>query len=465
MPDGHARGCDASDRDAPPPEMLAAWDREHVWHAFTQMAEYEPLLIERADGCTLYDSAGRTYLDGVSSLWCNVHGHNHPRINAAIREQLDKVAHTTLLGASNSTTVRLARRLVELAPAGLNHVFFASDGSSSVEVALKMAFQYWQQRQDPRPAKTKYAALSDAYHGDTLGSVSVGGVARFHAMFRPLLFDCLRVPAPVTYRTSVKLPPEQLAAHYLQPVEQLLAERHQEIAALVVEPLVQAAAGMLVHPPGYLHGLRELTRRYDVLLIADEVAVGFGRTGRLFACEHEDVAPDFLCLGKGLTGGYLPMAATMATSDVWNAFLGPADAGRQFFHGHTFSGNPLAAAAALASLEVFEDEQVLAVVTKRSEQLSQRLERIAGHRHVGDVRQRGLLAGIELVRNRDTAEPFPWNEQRGREVCRHAREKGVLLRPLGDVIVIMPPLAISPAELDQISDAVEYGIERATQPR
>jgi adenosylmethionine-8-amino-7-oxononanoate aminotransferase len=460
---GNSQRGAATDSQASP-EMLAVWDREHVWHAFTQMAEYEPLLIERAEGCTLFDSTGRAYLDGVSSLWCNVHGHAHPRINAAIREQLDKVAHTTLLGASNSTTVRLARRLVELAPAGLNHVFFSSDGSSSVEVALKMAFQYWQQRESPRPAKTKYVALSDAYHGDTLGSVSVGGVARFHAMFRPLLFDCLRVPAPVSFRAAVQLPPERLAAHYLQPVEQLLAERHADIAAFVVEPLVQAAAGMIVHPPGYLRGLRELTCRYDVLLIADEVAVGFGRTGRIFACEHEEVAPDFLCLGKGLTGGYLPMAATMATDNVWNAFLGPADASRQFFHGHTFSGNPLSAAAALASLEIFESEQVLSTVAARSEQLASRLARLSEHRHVGDVRQCGLLAGIELVRRRDTAEPFPWNEQRGREVCRYAREKGVLLRPLGDIIVIMPPLAISSAELDQICDAVEYGIERATQP-
>ncbi len=410
---GETQHGTAANGHVPSHETLAAWDREHVWHAFTQMAEYEPLLIERASGCTLFDSSGRKYIDGVSSLWCNVHGHNHPHINSAIREQLDKVAHTTLLGASNSTTVRLARRLVELAPAGLNHVFFSSDGSSSVEVALKMAFQYWQLHRDPRPAKTKYVALGDAYHGDTLGSVSVGGVARFHAMFRPLLFDCLRVPAPVVYRAQSPLPREQLAAYYLQPVERLLAERHAEIAALVVEPLVQAAAGMIVHPPGYLRGLRELTCRYDVLLIADEVAVGFGRTGRLFACEHEDVAPDFLCLGKGLTGGYLPMAATLATDQVWSAFLGPADAGRQFFHGHTFSGNPLAAAAALASLEVFETEQVLPGLTIKIEHLARRLERIACHRHVGNVRQCGLIAGIELVRHRDTAEPFPSSASAG----------------------------------------------------
>ncbi len=379
--------------DVPSRATLEAWDREHVWHAFTQMAEYEPLLIERARGCTLFDADGRAYIDGVSSLWCNIHGHGHPHIDAAIRDQLARVAHTTLLGASNSTTVRLARQLVQLAPTGLNHVFFSSDGSSSVEVALKMAFQYWQQRENPQPAKIRYVALADAYHGDTLGSVSVGGVARFHAMFRPLLFDCLRVPAPISYRARTSVPRERLAAHYLEPVEQLLAARHAEIAALVVEPLLQAAAGMIVHPPGYLRGLRELTRRYDVLLIADEVAVGFGRTGRMFACEHEEVSPDFLCLGKGITGGYLPMAATLVTDEVWRAFLGPSAAGRQFFHGHTYSGNPLAAAAALASLEVFENEHVLASLPAKIDRLATHLERIGRHQHVGDMRQCGLIGG------------------------------------------------------------------------
>ena len=441
---------------------LERWDREHVWHAFTQMADYEPLLIERAHGCTLVDHQGREYLDGVASLWCNIHGHAHPHIDAAICEQLSKVAHTTLLGASNSTTVRLARRLVELAPAGLNHVFFSSDGSSAVEVALKMAFQYWQQRADPRPQKTHFVALADAYHGDTLGSVSVGGVARFHAMFRPLLFDCWRVPAPITYRAPAEVPRDRAAEYYLAPVERLLAERHSEIAALVVEPLMQAAAGMIVHPQGYLRGLREITRRYDVLLIADEVAVGFGRTGKLFACEHEAVSPDFLCLGKGLSGGYLPMAATLATDEVWNAFLGPASAGRQLFHGHSYSGNPLAAAAALASLEVFDREQVLHHLPAKIERLRQHLARIAGHEHVGDVRQCGLIGAIELVRERATATPFDWNEQRGRAACRYARERGVLLRPLGDILVIMPPLAVTIDELDQIVSAAEYGIERAT---
>jgi len=431
------------------------------------MAEYEPLLFERAHGCTLVDLDGREYLDGTSSLWCNVHGHCHPRIDAAIRDQLTRVAHTTSLGTSNSTTVRLARRLVEIAPDGLNHVFFSGDGSSSVEVALKMAFQYWQQRADPRPEKTRYVALADAYHGDTIGSVSVGGVARFHAMFRPLLFDVIRAPAPAVYRAPADAPnsasPGQLAEFYLASVERILQEQHHEIAALVVEPLVQAAAGMLVHPRGYLRGLRELTRRYDVLLIADEVAVGFGRTGRMFACEHEDVSPDFLCLGKGITGGYLPLAATLTTTAVWQAFLGTAGEQRQFFHGHTYGGNPLAAAAALASLAIFDEEHVLAELKPKIARMAEHLARIAQHPNVGDVRQCGLIGAVELVQDRATKEPPAWEEQRGARVCRYAREEGVMVRPLGNIVVVMPPLAIRIEELDQILLAVEHGIPRAMQ--
>jgi adenosylmethionine-8-amino-7-oxononanoate aminotransferase len=456
-----------------PLSTLHSWDREHVWHAFTQMAEYEPLLIERAEGCTLYDVEGRAYLDGTSSLWCNVHGHCHPKIDAALRDQLDRVAHTTSLGAGNPTTASLARRLVELAPSGLNHVFFSSDGASSVEVALKMAFQYWRQRSDPQPAKTCYVALGDAYHGDTLGAVSVGGVERFHAMFAPLLFETLRLPSPGAINSRSKVTPSQHRATesfeiadeldmHLAQAEALLTEHHERIAAFVIEPLAQCAAGIVVHPPGYLRGIRELTERFNVLLIADEVAVGFGRTGKLFACEHEQVRPDFLCLGKGLTGGYLPMAATLATTEIWQAFLGTYAESKQFFHGHTYGGNPLAAAVALASLDVFEEEQTLARLPEKIDRLALHLERLARHGHVGAVRQCGLIAGIELVKGKATGEPYPWTEQRGHSVCRYARDEGVLLRPLGNVIVVMPPLSISLDELDRILLAIERGIDRAT---
>jgi adenosylmethionine-8-amino-7-oxononanoate aminotransferase len=447
----------------PPVSQLRDWDRTHVWHAFSQMAEYEPLLIQSAHGCTLVDIDGREYLDGVSSLWCNIHGHRHPKLDAAIRQQLDQVAHVTLLGMSHPTTVKLARKLVEIAPGGLNHVFFSDDGATAVEVALKMAFQYWRQCPAPQPRKTKYLAFDNAYHGDTLGSVSVGGVTRFHEMFRPLLFDVIRLPAPEMYRLPPGVARATTCQHYLAQLETALRQHGEELAAVVIEPLVQAAAGMVLHPPWFLRGVRELTKRYNVLLIADEVAVGMGRTGQMFACEHEEVVPDFLCLAKGLTGGYLPLAATLTTTEIWNAFLGRYEESRSFFHGHTYGGNPLGAAVALATLEVFEEERTLENLRPKIARLSEHLSRIAGHPHVGDVRQRGLLAGIELVRERATKEPYPWAEKRGIRVCQHALTEGVWLRPLGNVIVIMPPLAISLEELDRICSAVEHGTQVATE--
>jgi adenosylmethionine-8-amino-7-oxononanoate aminotransferase len=458
---------------------LRRWDKEHVWHAFTQMAEYEPLLIQSAHGCTLVDVEGREYLDGVSSLWCNVHGHRHPKLDAAIRQQLDEVAHVTLLGMAHPTTVKLARRLVEIAPAGLNHVFFSDNGATAVEVALKMAFQYWRQRavsaarREPRPpehsplttqhslSKTKYLAFDNAYHGDTLGSVSVGGVARFHEMFRPLLFDVIRLAAPDRYRLPAGVTRDTACVYYLEQFEGAIREHHRDLAAVVIEPLVQCAAGMLTHPPGFLRGVREITRRYNVLLIADEVAVGMGRTGKMFASEHEGVTPDFLCLAKGLTGGYLPLAATLTTDEVYRAFLGTYEESKTFFHGHTYGGNPLGAAVALTTLDVFEEERTLDQLSAKIARLADHLARIAEHPHVGDVRQCGLIAGIELVRDRASKEPYPWGERRGQRVCDHALSEGVWLRPLGNVVVIFPPLAISLGEIDRICMAVERGIGRA----
>jgi adenosylmethionine-8-amino-7-oxononanoate aminotransferase len=473
-------------------EELKSWDRSLVWHAFTQMTEYDPLILERAEGCVLWDIDGREYIDGVSSLWCNIHGHRHPKIDAAVRAQLDRVAHVTSLGSSNPTTIQLAKRLVDLAPPGLGHVFFSDDGATAVEVAIKMALQYWRQRKDPRPDKTCYLALGDAYHGDTLGSVSVGGVERFHAMFKPLLFETLRVPAPDTYRTpeglgdcpkatgdcpdfrpaKMGLSPvyvanmgpapscTQLCKYHLDKLEQMLAEHHQRIAAMVIEPLLQAAAGMIVHPAGYLRGVRELTRKYDVLLIADEVAVGFGRTGKMFACEHENVTPDFLCLAKGITGGYMPLAATLATDEIWQAFLGTYSENKTFFHGHTYGGNPLGAAAALACLDIFEEEKTLDNLQPKIARLGEHLARLGHLPHVGHVRQCGLIGAVELVKNKATKESFPWEEKRGLSVCDYARTEGVLLRPLGNVIVIMPPLAITLEQLDKILGAVERGIKK-----
>jgi len=442
---------------------LKSWDRTHVWHAFTQMAEYEPFLIERAYGCTLVGSDGREYLDGVSSLWCNVHGHRHPKLDAAIREQLDKVAHVTSLGMGNPTTAKLAKKLTEIAPAGLSHVFFSDSGATAVEVALKMAFQYWRQCSRPQPQRSKYLVFDDAYHGDTIGSVSLGGVSRFSEMFQPLLFEVVRLPSPGMYRLPPEVTRETACNYYLGQLERALQEHGPALAAVVIEPLVQAAAGMVTHPSGFLRGVRELTRRHGVLLIADEVAVGMGKTGKMFACEHEGVVPDFLCVAKGITGGYLPLAATLTNDDIYNAFLGRYDESKTFFHGHTYGGNPLGAAVALATLEVFEEERTLERLQPKIARLSEHLARIAKLLHVGDVRQQGIMAGIELVRDRAAKEPYPWAEKRGIRVCQHARTEGIWLRPLGNVVVIMPPLAVSLDELDRICTAAERGILAATQ--
>jgi adenosylmethionine-8-amino-7-oxononanoate aminotransferase len=451
------------DRRAPSTDDLLRWDREHVWHAFTQMQEYEPLLIEAGQGATLFDTAGNAYLDGSASMWCNVHGHRHPRLDAALRAQLDRVAHTTNLGLSNPTTVELARRLVEVAPAGLEKVFFTGDGSSAIEAALKMAFQYWRQADPPQPARTRFAAIGEAYHGDTLGAIGVGGVDRFTAMFGPLTFEAIRIPSPGGPCPHTGRPAPSLAAA-LATLDRTLTEHGGTVAALVMEPLVQAAGGVLVHPPGFLRGARELTAKHGVLLILDEVAVGFGRTGTLFACEQEGVTPDILCLAKGLTAGYLPMAATLTTAPIWNAFLGSHAERRTFFHGHTYGGNPLAAAVALESLNVFRDERVLETLPPKIERLREHVARLAALDHVGDVRQCGLVAGLDLVADKASRRPYPWQEQRGTRACLAARPHGALLRQLGDTVVLMPPLCITLDEIDRLAAAAEAGIIAATTP-
>ncbi|MFM8735915.1 MAG: adenosylmethionine--8-amino-7-oxononanoate transaminase [Pirellulales bacterium] len=443
------------------PEDSRHWDRHHVWHAFTQMRDYEPLLIESGQGAWLVDTEGRRYLDGSASMWCNVHGHRHPRLDAALAAQLGKVAHTTNLGLSNPTTVEFARRLVELAPAGLEKVFFSGDGSSAVEAALKMAFQYWLQTSPPKPARTRFVAIGEAYHGDTLGAIGVGGVDRFTAMFQPLTFEAIRVPSPGGPCPATGRPAPSLG-EALAAVEQVLAGHAGRVAAVIMEPLVQMAAGIYVHPPGFLRGVADLCRRHDVLLILDEVATGFGRTGTLFACEQERVSPDFLCLAKGLTAGYLPMAATLTTARVWDAFLGTHAERRTFFHGHTYGGNPLAAAVGLASLDVFRDDRVLEALPAKIERLRRQVARLAELDHVGAVRQCGLVAGLDLVADKASGRTYPWQEQRGTRACLAARRHGALLRQLGDTVVLMPPLSVSPDEIDLLAAAAEAGIREAT---
>ncbi len=435
-------------------------DRVNHWHGFTQMGDYEPLLIDKAEGCWLTTADGRRVLDGVSSLWCNIHGHRHPRIDAAILDQLGRVAHVTNIGMGCTTTANLASRLAALAPGNLNHVFFSSDGASAVEVAIKMSLQYWRQCGKPAGAqKHRYLALGSAYHGDTVGTVSLGDISHFHRLFEPLLFHAIRGPCPDTYRLPQGVTQATAAGHYGNQFESLFREHHHELAAIVIEPLVQGAAGLVMHPRGLLRRLRELCDQFDVLMIADEVASGFGRTGRMFACEHEDVVPDLLCLGKGLTGGYLPMAVTLATSDIFAAFTGPTSANCQFFHGHTYSGNALAAAAAIASLDVFEHENVLGLLPAKVTQLNQGLEAIAGHRNVGEIRQLGLMVGIELVRDRQTCEKFAASELIGRHVCEESTKRGVWVRPLGDVVILMPPLSIATDEIALLTSTVTDAIQ------
>ena len=437
---------------------LRQLDRSVVWHAFSQMSDYDGLIIDSAEGCWLTDIEGRRFLDGASSLWCNIHGHRHPHIDQAIRDQLDRVAHVTNLGMSHPTTIRLAKRLVDLAPSGLEHVFFSSDGASSVEVAMKLAFQYWRQCPSPQPKRTTFLALGNAYHGDTLGTVSVGGVSRFHSLFEPLLFPVLRGPCPESYRLPTGVEGSQAAEYYLQAYRRILATHSEEIIAVIVEPLVQGAAGMVVHPIGFLQGIAKLCEEFGCLLIADEIAVGMGRTGKMFACEHESVHPDFLCIGKGLTGGYLPMSATLTSSRIWQAFLGRYEESRSFLHGHTYGGNPLSAAAALATLDVFEIEGTLEKLSAKAELLRSRLDLLRNMDGVGDVRQCGMMAAIELVSDKGMKTAIPWQEQRAGQVCRKVLEKGVWLRPIGNVIPIIPPLSATESEIALLTDSLMFGL-------
>lgn len=425
------------------------------------MSEYEPLVVDSAEGVWLHDHHGRSLIDAVSSMWCNVHGHCHPRIDAAIREQLGRVAHITSLGLSNTTVLRLTEELVRRTPSGLECVFYSSDGSSAVEVALKMAFQYWRQAAVPEPDRTMYLALGGSYHGDTLGSVSVGGVSRFHAMFDPLLFDVVRGPCPDTYRTPDGVPDAELAQYYLDQYAKLFERFGTRLAAVILEPIVQGASGMILHPKGFLRGLKKLADQYGALLIADEIAVGMGRTGRMWACEWEDVVPDFLCAGKGLSGGYLPVAATVTTRKVWDAFLGDYAESKSFFHGHTYGGNPLGAAAALATLAIFEEEETLRYVSEQADLLAELLEPVREQAGVGNVRQIGLLAAVEIVANRERRTAYPWADKRGARACEAAKSKGVLLRPLGNNIVIVPPLCCTADHLKQIVEAVQFGVKAA----
>ena len=467
-------------------KRLEEWDKKYIWHPFTQMKEWvseSNLIIEKGKGSYLYDIHGNRYLDGVSSLWVTVHGHRKREIDNAIKEQLGKVAHSTLLGLSNVPAVELAKRLVGLMqwpvvrgqgsvvnkktssfiphPLSLSKVFYSDSGSTSVEIALKIAFQYWQNK--GVKDKTRFLTFKNAYHGDTIGSVSLGGMELFHDIYRPLLFKTIQVNSPYCYRCHLGKEYPSCKTACLKEVEDTIKKKHSEVAALVIEPLVQGAAGMLVQPAGFLKGLRLLCDKYKILMIADEVATGFGRTGKMFACEHEGVVPDILCIAKGITGGYLPLAATLTTVEIHDAFLAEYNEFKTFFHGHTYTGNPLACAAAIANLDLFEQEETLKRLQPKISLIEKELKRFAGLSHVGDIRQKGFMVGIEMVKEKETREPYPVELRMGHRVILEARKRGAILRPLGNVIVLMPPLSIKELELKRLLKIANESIRVVTE--
>jgi adenosylmethionine---8-amino-7-oxononanoate aminotransferase len=449
----------------PSTRQLIEWDHRHLWHPFTQMREWEqqdPLIIERGKGSYLIDNDGKKYLDGTSSIWVNLHGHRHPALDRALKKQIDKIAHSTLLGLSNQPAIELAQALIKIVPKGLARVFYSDNGSTAVEVALKMAVQYWRQRHPMAGAKNSFLHLKLAYHGDTIGAVSVGNIELFHSRFKPLLFPTVEAEPPYCYRCPLNLAYPSCQMACIDPIEQLLKTRHRDLAGFIIEPLIQAAAGMVTQPPGYLKRIRELCTQYNVLLIADEVATGFGRTGKMFACEHEGVTPDLLSISKGLTGGYMPLAATVTTDEIYQAFLGNYEEFKSFFHGHSYTGNPLGCALALANLQVFRTEKTLSQLRPKITALKNLLRPLEKLNHIGEIRQQGFMAGIELVQDRSTKTPFPLAARIGHNVAMEARRRGLLLRPIGNVIILVPPLSTSLPELRRMVEILSEAIEIVT---
>ena len=444
---------------------LKQLDHTHLWHPFAQMQEWmgeELLIIERGEGSYLVDIHGRKYLDGVSSLWCNLYGHRRQELDDAVRNQLDLIAHTTFLGLSHVPGIKLAQKLTEIAPPGLQRVFYSDSGSTAVEVALKMAFQYWQLKGEKN--RTRFASLVEAYHGDTVGAMSVGYSEVFHRFHRPLLFPALRISPPHVFRCLHKMSEQDALKAAIEEAEEQLSKERNSLAAFVMEPLMQGAAGMWSQPSGYVKSLSEICRRNRILLILDEVATGFGRTGRMFACEHEDVSPDLLCLGKGMTAGYLPLAATLATEEIFSAFLGEYKELKSFFHGHTYTGNPLGCSVALAGLDLFQKEKILEKMQPKIPYIKSRLEQdFLPLAHVGDVRQCGFMVGIELVEEKVPFMRYPPEKRMANRVVLEARRRGVVVRPLGDVIVLMPPLTISADELKTLLDVTHESIRLASE--
>jgi len=445
-------------------EEILRLDREHVWHPCTQQKDHEerpPIPIARAEGVYLYDVDGNRYIDGVSSWWVNIFGHNHPRLNRALNEQASRVAHHIFAGFTHEPAVELARRLCRLTPGDLNKVFFADNGSSAVEVALKMSFQYWQQT--GRPRKTRFVSISDAYHGETIGALSVSGCELYREIYRPILLEGFQVQGPDCFRCPYGLHRDSCRAECFETMEELVAREHESIAGIIIEPLIQGAAGMRIYPPAYLRKLRALCDTFDVHYIADEIAVGFGRTGAMFANEHAGVAPDLMCLSKGITGGYLPLAVTLATDEIYQAFYDDYATMKAFLHSHSYTGNPLACAVAVEVLKIFEEEKILDTLDEKMSLLDEYAGRFESLPHVGEFRRCGMVAAVEMVQDKKTSEPYPWQERRGLEVFKGALKKGALLRPLGNVVYFMPPLTIEKEDLRRLLDIAMEEIVAVTR--
>ena len=443
---------------------IAARDLAVLWHPCTQMKDHEwlPMVpIRRGEGVWLEDFEGRRYLDAISSWWVNLFGHANPRINTAVRDQLEMLEHVLLAGFTHEPALALAERLVTLAPPGLDRVFYADNGSSAVEVALKMSYHGW--RNGGRPRKTKFVTLTNSYHGETLGALAVGDVALYKETYAPLLMQVLTAPSPDCFAREPGESWEDHSRRHFAAMEALLAAHADEVCAVIVEPLVQCAGAMRMYHPVYLSLLREACDRHGVHLIADEIAVGFGRTGTLFACEQAGVTPDFLCLSKGLTGGYLPLSAVLTREPIYAAFYDDYATGRAFLHSHSYTGNPLACRAALATLDIFAEDDVIAANRGLARAMAEAAAPLADHPHVGEVRQTGMILAIEMVQDRATRRPYPWQERRGLRVYRHALERGALLRPLGNVVYFMPPYVITPEEIRWLAGVAAEGIDRATR--
>jgi adenosylmethionine-8-amino-7-oxononanoate aminotransferase len=444
---------------------LVESDKKYLWHPFTQMKEWvneDPVIIERGKGIYLYDIRGNEYLDGNSSYWVNIHGHRKREIDEAIIRQIRKVAHSTLIGLTNVPAIELAERLTKITPEGLKRVFYSDNGSTAVEAGIKMAFQYWQQKGRDFKKKRRFIAFKNSYHGDTIGAVSVGGIDLFHSLFKPLLFEVIFAPPSYCYRCPIEKIYPECSLACADELEKIVSENCNDVAALIIEPMVMMPGGIITAPEGFLKRVREICIKYNILMIADEVAVGFGRTGKMFACEHENVTPDILSLSKSLTGGYMPLAATITTEEIYEGFLGKYTDFRTFFHGHTYTGNPLACSAAIANLDLFEKEGIIDSLQEKIHFLKDNLIKFLDLDYVGDIRQCGLITGIEIVMDKNTKRPYPLEDRMGIMIAREARDRGLIIRPIGNVVILVPPLSSTKDEIHRMVEIIYEAVRIIT---